>query len=136
MKTILLAAATALCLAAQAQTAERWTVALNSKALLNANTEDTTANTVTVNDLKKGSLMVTYVPGQVEGQRKRRLMICDAGDNELYSREALSIVVPVATLKKWKQASPQLKIYTIPVLGEAGAAVRLRRVHLCTIQFD
>ena len=114
---------------------ERWTVALNSKVLLTAKTEDTSANVVAVTDLKKGALIVTYVPGQVKGERKRRLMVYDTNDNELYSKEAFSISVPVASLKKWKFNSSQLKIYTLPVLGEAGANVRLRRVHLCTINF-
>ena len=115
---------------------ERWTVELNSKVLLSAKTEDEAANVISVKDFKKGSLLVTYVPGKVEGERKRRLMIYDSGDNELYSKEAFNITVPVATLKKWKLNTTQIKIYTIPVLGEAGAAVRLRRVHLCTINFE
>lgn len=136
MKTFLLLAATVFGLTAAAQTNEHWTVQLNSKVLLTAKTEDTTANTVTLKDLKKGSLIVTYVPGRVEGERKRRLMIYDEADRELYSKETFNLVVPVSSLKKWKLSSPVLKIYTIPVLGEAGAAVRLRRVHLCTLKFD
>ena len=115
---------------------ERWTVQLNSKVLLTAKTEDEAANVITVKDLKKGALIVTYIPGKVEGERKRRLMVYDSNDGELYSKESFSISVPVASLKKWKVASPQIKIYTMPVLGEAGATVRLRRVHLCTINFE
>jgi hypothetical protein len=104
--------------------------------MLLAKAEDTTANVVSVNDLKKGSLIVTYVPGKVENERKRRIMIYDVNDRELYSKEAHSISVPVASLKKWKWNSPQLRIYTMPVLGEAGANVRLRRVHLATIHLE
>jgi hypothetical protein len=115
---------------------ERWTVQLNSKVLLMAKAEDTTANIIAMKDLKKGSLIVTYVPGKVQNERKRRLMVYDNNDNELYSKEAFSIAIPVASLKKWKMASPQIKIYTLPVLGEAGATMRLRRVHLCTINFE
>ncbi len=109
---------------------------LNSKVLLMAKAEDTTANIIAMKDLKKGSLIVTYVPGKVQNERKRRLMVYDNNDNELYSKEAFSIAIPVASLKKWKMASPQIKIYTLPVLGEAGATMRLRRVHLCTINFE
>jgi hypothetical protein len=115
---------------------ERWTVQLNSKVLLTAKTEDEAANVTAVKDLKKGALLVTYIPAKVQNERKRRLMVYDVNDNELYSKEAFSISVPVASLKKWKKASPQIKVYTIPVLGEAGATVRLRRVHLCTINFE
>ncbi|RYF84731.1 MAG: hypothetical protein EON98_08435 [Chitinophagaceae bacterium] len=115
---------------------DRWTVLLNSNVLLTANAEDTTKNVVKVDDLKKGSLIVTYTPATVENQRKRRIMIYDANDQELYAKEALSIVVPVSSLKKWMLTSPQIKIYTLPVLGEEGANVRLRRVHLATINLE
>gem|GEM_PF-6096202 len=115
---------------------ERWTVALNSKLLLTATEEDTLKNQVIVKDLKKGSLIVTYVPGKVENERKRRLMIFDASDRELYSKEAHNISVPVASIKKWRYNTPFLRVYTIPVLGAEGANVRLRRVHLATIQLQ
>lgn len=115
---------------------DRWTVQLNSKTLLTANEENTTKNVVKSGDLKKGSLIVTYYPGKVENERKRRIMIFDSNDQELYSKEAHSIVVPVANLKKWRLTSPQISVYTIPVLGEEGANVRLRRVHLATINLE
>jgi hypothetical protein len=135
MKTIFALAAILFCtLKSGAQ--ERWTVQLNSKVLLTASTEDTAANVIALKDLKKGSLIVTYIPGKAEGERKRRLMVYDNNESELYSKEAFSITVPVASLKKWKIASPRLKLYTILALGEAGATVRLRRVHLCTIKFE
>ncbi|MDB5206707.1 MAG: hypothetical protein JWR72_1782 [Flavisolibacter sp.] len=135
MRTLFAFAAVLFCaLSTEAQ--ERWTVQLNSKVLLTAKTEDEAVNVIAVKDLKKGSLIVTYIPGKVAGERKRRLMVYDSSDSELYSKESFSISIPVASLKKWKIASPQIKIYTIPVLGEAGATVRLRRVHLCTINFE
>jgi hypothetical protein len=111
-------------------------VQLNSLQLLSVNTEDTTANVVQANKLKRGSRIVTFVPGQVERERKRRLLVLDAVDRELYSKEAHSIVIPVANLKQWRLATPRVKVYTLPVLGEEGANVRLRRVHLCTINFE
>lgn len=134
MKTVF-ALAIILFAATISQAQERWTVQLNSKVLLTAKTEDTAANVVALKDLKKGALIVTYIPGKVQDERKRRLMVYDRNDNELYSKEAFTISVPVASLKKWKRTSSQIKVYTVPVLGEAGAAVRLRRVHLCTINF-
>lgn len=115
---------------------ERWTVQLNDKSLLLANEEDTLKNRVWIDDLKKGSLMITYHPGKVENERKRRLMVFDATDSELYSKEAHNISIPVATIKKWSLTTPKIHIYTIPVLGEEGANVRLRRVHLATIHLE
>lgn len=115
---------------------DRWTIQLNDKTLLLANEEDTLKNRAWVKDLKKGALMVTYHPGKVENERKRRIMIFDANDQELYSKEAHSISIPVKSLKEWKWKTPQIHVYTIPVLGEEGANVRLRRVHLATIHLD
>lgn len=141
MKTILFSAL--MFFGLQSASQDRWTVQLNDLQLLSVNTEDTAANVVRPKKLKKGSLIVTYVPDvrslklrTAEGERKRRLMVYDAGDNELYSKEAHSITIPVATLKKWRLTTPRVKIYTIPVLGEEGAAVRLRRIHLCTVNFE
>lgn len=119
-----------------ASSQERWTVQLNTRAVLTATEEDTTRNVVKLDDLKKGSLIVTYHPGKVQNERKRRVMIYDQNDQELYSKESHSITVPVASLKKWRLTSPVIRVYTIPVLGEEGANVRLRRVHLCTIKLD
>jgi hypothetical protein len=115
---------------------DRWTVLLNSKTLLTANGEDTMKNVARINDLKKGSLIVTYHPGKVTNERKRRIMIFDAADQELYSKEAYNIAVPVASIKKWRLTTPVIRVYTIPVLGEAGANVRLRRVHLATLNLE
>lgn len=124
------------CAGLTAKAQDRWTVQLNSKTLLMANGEDTLKNRVSVDDLKKGSLIVTYHPGKVDNERKRRIMVVDINDQELYTKEAHSISVPVANLKKWRFNSPQIKVYTIPVLGEEGANVRLRRVHLATINLE
>jgi hypothetical protein len=132
MKTIIVLL-TAILLSLSAKAQDRWIVALNSQPLLTANEEDTVKNVVKVKDLKKGSLMVTYHPGKVEDERKRRIMIYDANDNELYSKEAHNIAVPVESLKKWRYTSPVIKVYTVPVLDAEGANIRLRRVHLATI---
>ena len=135
MKMIFVLAASLFCtITSKAQ--DRWTVQLNSTTLLTANEEDTAKNIVKADDLKKGTLIVTYHPGKVENERKRRIMIFDMSDQELYSKEEHSISVPDENLKKWRLTSPQIKVYTIPVLREAGANVRLRRVHLATINLE
>lgn len=134
MKTSFLFALLCFCVHGFSQ--DRWTVQLNSLQLLSVNTEDTAANVVQAKNLKKGSLLVTFVPARAEGERKRRMTVVDANDNELYSKETHNLVLPVATLKKWRLTTPRVKVYTLPDLGAAGANVRLRPVHLCTINFD
>ncbi len=136
MKTIyLVLLSIALSYGSKAQ--ERWMVQLNSKTLLTANKEDTVANVATITDIKKGSLVVTYVPGKAQSGWGRRLMVFDAANNELYSKEDFSMIIPAANLKKWHRSGiAQLKVYTIAVPKDPRIKVKLRRVHLCTINLE
>ena len=133
MKTFLFIAA--MVLTTESFSQDRWNVQLNSEVLLSANEEDTTLNVIPLKDLKKGSLIVTYVPAKAENERKRRLMIFDDKDQEIYTKEAHSISIPASSLKKWKLNTRYIKVYTTPLLDEERANVRLRRVHLPTINF-
>ncbi len=115
---------------------DRWTIQLNNKTLLTAKKEDTTANVVSVKDLKKGSLIITYTPGTADSKWGRRLSIYDVAENELYTKEAFSITIPATTLKKWKQNHSKIKIYTWPISKDPRIKLKVRRVHLCTINFE
>ena len=114
---------------------DRWTVKINSKTLLTAKKEDTALNVVSIADIKKGSLVVSYTPGKMQSEWGRRLVIYDLADNELYAKEAFNITIPAATLKKWKKNHSQIKIYTWPVSKDPRIKLKVRRVHLCTINF-
>lgn len=134
MKRMLFLLATITGLSATAQ--ERWTVQLNSAVLLTAKAEDTAANVVKLNGLKKSSLILVYTPGKVEGERKRRLVLHDAADQEVLSRTDFKLVIPVADLKKWRLTNNRMKIYTWPDPGPNAHLVRLRRMHLCTLVLE
>ena len=135
MKTVFLFVwMAALALRSSAQ--EHWTVVLNNKPLLTAKTEDTANNIATINDIKKGALVVTYVPAKPQPGWGRRIAVYDATDNELYSKETMTLVVPAKSLKQWhRNNSKQIKIYTwaVPKDPDQAIKVRVRRVHLCTI---
>ena len=113
-----------------------WTEQLNINILLTVEEEDTTANVIKLNDLKKGNLIVTYNPEAPKEGWGRQLMVYGVADNELYSKEALKIVIRVATLKKWKKTNAALKIYTLPISKDPRIKLKVRRVHLCTIKFE
>lgn len=115
---------------------DRWTVQLNSKTLLTAKAEDTLANVISITDIKKGSLVVTFTPGETNSKWGRRLAVYDIADNQLYSKEAFSISIPAASLKKWKTGHSQIKIYTWPISKDPRIKLKVRRVHLCTIKFE
>jgi hypothetical protein len=114
---------------------DRWTIQLNSQTLLTAKKEDTTANLISITDIKKGSLIITYASGKADSKWGRRLAIYDVTDNELYAKEAFSITIPAATLKKWKAIHSQIKVYTWPISKDPRIKLKVRRVHLCTINF-
>lgn len=114
---------------------ETWMVQLNSKVLLTATAEDTVANVVKLKDLKKGSLLVTYKEPQKEGW-SRTLMIYDEGDNQLLTKTGQSVAVSTATLKSWAKKGNTLKVYTVQQSLNPKMAIRVRRVHLCTLMFE
>ena len=125
----------AIVLFASVESQDKWTVQLNNKTLLTAKKEDTTANVVSLKDVNKGSLTLTYIQAKVQHKWGRRLVVYDVTDNELYAKEAFSITIPTATLKKWKKVHSQIKIYTWPVSNDPRIKLKVRRVHLCTINF-
>ena len=111
-----------------------WTVQLDGKELLKATVEDTAANVVTLDELMKGSLVVTYKEPRKKGWG-RTLMVYDEGDNQLASEEGYSLTVSPASLKKWAIKGNSVKVFTVQTSLNPKIAIRARRVHLCTINF-
>ena len=124
-----------LVLSSTAQTS--WTVQLNNKKLLTAIQEDTVANQVTVHDLKKGSLMIRYRE-PLNKNFGRSIGVYTIDDVELYKKQEKTLIIPVKLLKQWARKAQPVKVYTlmVPLNAATAAVVRLRRVHLCTINFN
>ena len=121
-------------MAAPAPAQTSWTVQLNSKVLLTATQEDVEKNVVTLKDLKKGSLLVSYRETP-DKDWSRTIAVYDVNDAELYKKQERSITLPVTQLKQWAKKGTPIKVYTMLVPLNPAIAVRLRRVHLCTINF-
>jgi len=112
-----------------------WIVQSGKNILLKAAEEDTTANVIAIKRSKITSLVVSYA----EPRRKdwsRYIMVYDRADNELISKETYNLSLSASVLKNWAKKNSQVKIYTIPRNLNPAIAIKVRRVHLCTINFQ
>jgi hypothetical protein len=144
MKTYLLGVLMLLSMAAVSQTEEKadtWTIKLNNKTILSTSNEDETANTkkLRVRDLTsaKSSMDISYTQGRVRTGFHRSINFYDENDKQLLTKKIKSnIRLNNKELKKLAAAGKTIKIYTIAIPSdpEIAATVRVRRVHLCTLE--
>ena len=112
-----------------------WTVQSGKYIFLKTAKEDTIANVVTIKRSKITSLVVKYN----EPKRKdwsRYITVYDRRDNELLRKETYHLNLSSPVLKSWAKSNKQVKIYTIPRNLNPAIAIKVRRVHLCTINFQ
>lgn len=122
---------------------DSWKVVLNKKQLLKANTESETVNSKKVNRslFKQPSyLEITYTQKQVTAGWTRSLLFFDENDTELYRKDKVKGTMKISNsiLLKLFSTKKNIKIYTIstPTDPSIAATVRIRRVHLCTIDLQ
>ena len=132
-------------LLAAAQSAPKtdtWSIKLNGENVFTASKENETANTVKIaaRDLvKKNSCVeINYVPALANAGWSRSIMLYDENDNELLNKKMSGDSLYIAG-SEWKKLATQkkkIKIYTIslPDDPKLAATVRVRRVHLCTLE--
>jgi len=115
----------------------RWTVTHNGNERLAATGEDTLANRIVLNygDLKKcGALVVNYAETPERTDWKRTIILIDAAQNELAKATHNTLKISNRTLRSRTRNMKRLAVYTwaVPADPAVAAAVRVRRVHLCT----
>ncbi len=118
---------------------DSWKVVHNKKQKLQATGEDKVQNTIILSqaDLaKKGSLCVQYREQKPRGDWKRTLALFDQKDTRLVQQEGTVLEVPNAELRALADSVPVVEVYTwaLPADPNLAATVRVRRVHLCTLQ--
>ncbi|MGN6164132.1 MAG: hypothetical protein ACTHOF_06270 [Flavisolibacter sp.] len=126
-------------IAATAQ--DSWKVCLDKKTVLKTSVESEEKNVVHINaaDLKnKNGFIVTYTGQTKKKDWERTIMIYDENDRELNRQKGSKLELSDAALQALFQQSKTLKIYTwaLPTDPKLKAAVRVRRVHLCTLILD
>lgn len=117
-----------------------WKVYLGKKELLGANTENESKNIVklTAADLKdEVDLVITFYEAEPQKDWTRIISVFGNNDTELVKKEGVRMLrISMNDLKTYLQNNNQLKIYTwsLPLDPELAARVRIRRVHLCTVE--
>lgn len=117
---------------------DEWKIKWNKKTILHSNKENEAANTLKIKPAywkKNGSLEIIYKEAVPDTILWHSFLLFDEADYQLLSREkTLKAIIPIQTLRKIFAGKKQIKIYTIVSPRNPNIAVRIRRVHLCTLQ--
>lgn len=115
-----------------------WEVMHNSKNLLQADQEDATANVITIKKKEfrqKGFFCISYTGISSPKDWVRTIAFFDESGNELLRYQGWTLRVNNAKMSSLGKIYNSIKIYTwaLPSDPKIAATVRVRRVHLCTI---
>lgn len=120
------------------QAQDSWKIKWNNKTILSANKEDEAANTrkITLAELNKsGNLEIIYKEAQPDTILWHSFILFDENDHQLISKEkTLHAKIPIEELRKLFTGKKGIKIYTIVSPRDPDIAVRIRRIHLCTLR--
>lgn len=122
---------------------DNWKIKLNGKVLLSSQAENETVNSkrIKLTELsKKGTLDILYKESPPKSDWKRSLLFFDENDNELLRKDSITANTRVTTaaIKKLFAGKKKIRIYTIslPTDPNLAARIRVRRVHLCTLELQ
>ena len=126
-----------------AQDGGSWSIQHNKRKVFSASEENVQKNILPVkrSDLKSTySFIVSYSEMKATARRNtwiRTIGIYNEADKELYRKDTDTVKLPDTQLKKMLlENNNTIKIYTwaLPKDPKEAARVRIRRVHLCTIE--
>ena len=114
-----------------------WKIKINGKTLLTASIESPETNTRKVKQAewkKNGSLEIQYTEEE-PGVWWRSFLFYDTEDNELMRTDSSDkIKVQLSKLRNLFKGKKEIIIYTTVAPRDPNLAVRIRRVHLCTLK--
>ena len=116
-----------------------WKVLANDQTVLNTSTENPEKNLVHINSSvlkKKKEVVIQFYEKKKRKGWERTLVVVDQNERELLQQKGSRLKIKNATLLNWYKTSPQIKIYTLslPLDPDLRSSVRVRRVHLCTLE--
>ncbi|MCW3073461.1 MAG: hypothetical protein JWP69_530 [Flaviaesturariibacter sp.] len=122
-----------------AQEEDSWQVTHNKTVLLKASTESEAKNTITIkrSDLQKtGFLTLNYSDKTAQRGWERSIILYSKTDLALNTQKGATWKISNAILRLLSKNRNKLLLYTIalPTDPAIRARVRVRRVHLCTIE--
>ena len=135
-KTILIACLlfSTLFLAAQSGS---WVIRLNNKTILSTRKEDAVKNVKKINlaDWKKSGKLEILFAEDEKNTWMRYFLLVDESDNELLRKDSTTHAkISLVELRKAFAGKKLIKIYTTISPLDPNIAIRMRRVHLCTLQ--
>jgi len=114
-----------------------WKIKLNNKTILSTRTEDEKANCKKIKLVewnKPGTLSISFKEDE-PGMWIRAFLFYDKEDNELLRKDSTTqLVIAFSELKKLFKDKKEIIIYTVIAPTDPRMAIRVRRVHLCTLK--
>ncbi|MDP4263172.1 MAG: hypothetical protein Q8941_11650 [Bacteroidota bacterium] len=129
---------------AQPLKADSWKIKWNKKWILEANKENAASNTrkVKLAELNKNCFLeISYKEGDAQKEKtwNRSFLLFDENDKELLRKDSTrNAKIPAPELKKLFSDKKKIIIYTlaIPTDPDLAARIRVRRIHLCTLELQ
>jgi len=126
----------------QANQSDSWKIKWNKKTIMETDKEnkDDNIRKVKLADLKDNCfLKVSYKENPPKNDWKRDFLFFDENDNQMLRKDSTtSIKIPGTELKKLFANKKKIVIYTVtlPTDPDLAARIRVRRVHLCTLELQ
>ena len=114
-----------------------WKIKLNNKTLVATSQEDESKNSIKINDgewKKNGCLEINFKEAEPDTWW-RSFLFYDENDNEVLRKDSVtSYKIKIGLLRKSFVGKKEIRIYTTVSPKDPNLAVRVRRVHLCTLR--
>ena len=114
-----------------------WIIKLNNKIILSTRQEDVVKNVKKIKaaDWKKSGKLEIIFTEDENDTWMRSFQFVDEQDNDIHRKDStLHATISLVVLRRLFAGKKQLKIYTTISPLDPGIAIRIRRVHLCTLQ--
>jgi len=114
-----------------------WIIRLNNKTILSTRQEDAIKNVkkIKLTDWKKSGKLEIIFTEDEKNTWMRYFLLVDEKDNELLRKDSTTHAkISLAVLRKAFAGKKLIKIYTTISPLDPNIAIRMRRVHLCTLQ--
>lgn len=114
-----------------------WVIKMNSKTILSTRQENEVKNVkkISLVDWKKSGKLEIIFAEDEKNTWMRYFQLVDESGNEIVRKDSTTHAkISVAELRKLFAGKKQIKIYTTISPLDPNIAIRIRRVHLCTLQ--
>jgi hypothetical protein len=114
-----------------------WTIKLDGKTILATGTENEKLNVRKITNKSwkgKGKLEIRFRENEPATWRRSFLLV-DENENQLLSKDSVTYTsIRIAALRKLFSGKKQVRIFTVVAPLDPTIAIRMRRLHLCTLQ--